>query len=280
MLKILAAAFAAAALVTVGTLAQAQDVKRSITKVAGDVYRFQNRFHHALVTVTNTGVVVVDPINKEAAKWLRDNLKQITDKPITHLIYSHSHGDHASGGKALLSDGAMVIAHANAPKDIDGVVPTMRFSDNKSLEIGGKTFELTWLGEGHAKDLIAVVVRPENVAFITDAAAPKRLPYRDMPRSNIDGWIGQVKKIESLNFEIFAPAHGAIGTKADAADVRKYMETLRERVLIGLKAGKSVDDLATSLTMTKYKDWQQYAAWRELNVRGMARFLKESGHVR
>jgi len=280
MLKIITAALAAAALVTVGTYAQAQDVKRSITKVAGDVYRFQNRFHHALVTVTNSGVVVVDPINKEAAKWLRDNLKQITDKPITHLIYSHSHGDHASGGKALLSDGAIVIAHANAPQDIDGVVPTMRFSDSKSLEIGGKTFELTWLGEGHAKDLIAVVVRPENVAFITDAAAPKRLPYRDMPRSDIDGWIAQVKKIESLNFEIFAPAHGTIGTKADAADVRKYMETLRERVLMGLKAGKSVDDLATSLTMTKYKDWQQYAAWRELNVRGMARFLKESGHVK
>ncbi len=258
----------------------AQEIKRSITKVAGDVYRFQNRFHFALVTVTNAGVVVVDPINESAAQWLRDNLKQVTDKPITHLIYSHSHGDHASGGKALVGRGTQVIAHANAPADIDGVKPTMRFSDQKSLKVGGKTFELTWLGEGHAKDLIAVVVRPENVAFITDAASPKRLPYRDMPRSNIDGWINQVKKIETLDFEVFAPAHGAVGVKADATDVRKYMETLRERVLVGLKAGKSADELAASVTMQEYSGWQQYKAWRELNVRGMAKFLVESGQVK
>ncbi|MGI9479024.1 MAG: MBL fold metallo-hydrolase [Hyphomicrobiaceae bacterium] len=280
MLKTLITLTAAILLSGVAMPAQAQDNTRSITKVTGDVYRFKNRFHYALVTVTDAGVVVVDPINAEAATWLRANLKQITDKPVTHLIYSHSHADHASGGKALLSQGTQVIAHANAPKDIDGVVPTMRFSDSKSLNIGGKTFELTWLGEGHGKDLIAVVVRPENVAFITDAASPKRLPYRDMPRSDIDGWINQVKKIETLDFKVFAPAHGKVGIKAHAADVRQYMETLRERVLAGLKAGKSVDDLVTSVTMARYKDWQQYGAWRELNVRGMARFLQESGQVK
>jgi glyoxylase-like metal-dependent hydrolase (beta-lactamase superfamily II) len=279
MKKIFTTAFAAATMLTLAMPAWSQDIKRSITKVAGDVYRFQNQFHYSLVTVTKTGVVVVDPINESAAQWLRANLKQITDKPITHLIYSHSHGDHASGGSALLSKGTQVIAHANAPKEIDGVTPTVRFDDKKSLSVGGKTFELTWLGEGHGKDLIAVVVRPENVAFITDAASPKRLPYRDMPHSNIDGWINQVKTIESLDFEIFAPAHGKVGKKSDTADVRKYMVTLRERVLAGLKAGKSVDDLAKSVTMAEYKDWQQYDAWRELNVRGMARFLKESGQA-
>jgi glyoxylase-like metal-dependent hydrolase (beta-lactamase superfamily II) len=279
-MKMFAMAMAAAITVILPLPSQAQDVKRSITKVAGDVYRFQNKFHHALVTVTKSGVVVVDSINQSAAQWLRENLKQITDKPITHLIYSHSHGDHASGGKALLSDGTQVIAHANAPEEIDGVKPNMTFKDQKTLAIGGKTFELTWLGEGHAKDLIAVVVRPENVAFITDAASPKRLPYRDMPRSNIDGWIEQVKKIETLDFKIFAPAHGSIGQKSDAADVRKYMTTLRQRVLAGLKAGKSEDELAASITMSEYSDWQQYKNWRELNVRGMARFLKESGKVK
>lgn len=280
MIKSLTIALAAVATLTLAAPAQSQDVKRSITKVAGDVYRFQNKFHYALVTVTQAGVVVVDPINESAAQWLRANLKQITDKPITHLIYSHSHGDHASGGKALLGSGTQVIAHANAPGDIDGVKPTMRFSDTKTLKVGGKTFELTWLGEGHGKDLIAVVVRPENVAFITDAASPKRLPYRDMPRSNIDGWINQVKKLETLDFDIFAPAHGSIGTKSDTADVRKYMVTLRERVLAGLKAGKSADDLAQSVTMSEYKDWQQYKNWRELNVRGMAKFLTDSGQVK
>ena len=98
-----------------------------------------------------------------------------------------------------------------------------------------------------------------------------------MPRSNIDGWIDQVRKIETLDFEIFAPAHGNVGVKADAADARIYMETLRERVLAGLKGGSTVDELAASVKMEEHKDWLSYDNWRELNVRGMARFLQETG---
>ncbi len=259
------------------TTAQAQDADRSITKVAGDVYRFQNNFHFSLVTVTDDGVVVVDPINSGAATWLKENLSQITDKPITHLIYSHSHGDHASGGSDLGAD--TVIAQANAPETIDGVKPTLRFDDTKTLEVGGKTFEMTWLGEGHGEDMIAVVVRPENVAFITDVAAPKRLPYQTMPSSSVDAWIDQVKKVQTLDFEIFAPAHGNVGVKADTDDVLKYMETLRAEVLAGLKAGKSVEELQASVTLDDYKDWIQYDAWRPLNVKGMAEYLIKAGKV-
>ena len=259
--------------------ASAQDIKRSITKVSGDVYRFQNNFHFSLVTVTSAGVVVVDPIHAEAATWLKANLSQITDKPITHLIYSHSHGDHASGGTVLQKGGALVIAQENAPDAIDGVAPDIRFSEEMDIRVGGKTFELTWLGEGHGQDLIAVVVRPENVAFITDAAAPKRLPYRDFPRSDIDGWISQIETIESLDFDIMAPAHGNVGTKLDATDARVYMLQLRDQVLRGLRAGKTTDELAVSVTMDAYKDWGSYANWRELNVRGMAKYLMETDQV-
>lgn len=259
--------------------AQAQETTREIAHVAGDIYRFQNNQHYSLVVVTGTGVVIVDPINAEAAQWLKDNLGTITDQPISHLIYSHSHLDHASGGKVYADDGATVIAHANAPENIDGVVPDERFEDARALQIGGKTFELTWLGEGHGTDLIAVVVRPENVAFITDAASPKRLPFRDMPNANVDGWIDQVRNVEALDFEVFAPAHGNLGVKADATDARIYMEELREQVLAGLKDGQSVDALVASVTLDAYKDWQQYDTWRELNIRGMARFLQESGQV-
>jgi glyoxylase-like metal-dependent hydrolase (beta-lactamase superfamily II) len=156
--------------------ASAKDIKWSIIKVAGDVYRFQNNFHFSLVTVTSAGVVVVNPIHEDAAAWSKANLSQITDKPITHLIYSHSHGKHAFGGKVFKSAGTLVIAQENAPDAIDGVVPDIRFSEEMDIRVGGKTFELTWLGEGHGQGLIAVVGRPENVAFITDAAATKLLP--------------------------------------------------------------------------------------------------------
>ena len=40
--------------------------KRSITKIAGDLYRFQNNFHFSVFYVTPAGVLVTDPINAGA----------------------------------------------------------------------------------------------------------------------------------------------------------------------------------------------------------------------
>ena len=254
----------------------AQDVKREITRVTDDVYRFQNRFHVNMFVVTGDGVVVTDPINQEAARWLKAEIGKITDQPITHLIYSHSHGDHASGGTEY-GDVPNVITHRNAPEDIDLMEPTIRFVDQMSLTVGSKTFELTYLGPGHGSDLIAMVVRPDNVAFVVDAVSAKRLFYRDFPGSNVDHWIDQVKKVDALEFDILIGGHGPVGNKQDVAAGLVYLEELRAEVLTGLKAGKSVDELKTSVTMVKYKDWGSYDQWRELNVQGMARHLKESG---
>lgn len=270
-----------AALVLFSALAtnvMAKETKRSIKKIAGDVYYFQNDFHLSLVTVTDEGAVIVDPINAEASEWLKDNLSTITNQPITHLIYSHSHDDHASGGEIYVEAGAKVIAQANAPDAIYGVIPDLLFGDTMIMRLGGKTFELTYLGEGHGKDLIAVVVRPENIAFITDAVSTKSIPYLGTPGTDLDGWLNQIKKIETLNFDILAPAHSSLGNMADVTDVRKYFETLREQVLRGLKDGKSVDTLVSSITMEEYNDWAQYV-WQADNVRAMVSFLQKSSQV-
>ena len=265
--------FTAAAMLLTGT-AIAQD-NRAISNVTGDVYRFQNNFHFSLVVVTDEGTVVIDPINAGASGWLKDNLSEITDQPVTYLIYSHSHGDHASGGTTY--DGATVIAQANAPADIDGAVPDIRFDDTHVLEVGGKTIELTYLGPGHGDDMIAAVVRPENVAFIVDIAAPKRMPYQTLPSSSVDAWIEQIEAAEQLDFDIFAPGHGRVGTPDELTEARVYMEELREQVLNGLNAGKSVDQLKAEIKMDDYAGWQQYEAWFPLNIEGMANYLTSSG---
>lgn len=269
--------FSIAAALALTTSAAAQEATRAFENVKGDVYRFQNDFHYSLVVATTEGTVVVDPINTEAATWLKTNLSQITDQPVTHLIYSHSHGDHASGGAAL--GAANIIAHEAAPETIDGVAPTERFADTKVLEIGGKTLELTYLGPGHGQDMIAVVVRPENVGFIVDVAAPDRLPYQDFAGANVDDYIAQIAKVETLDFEILAPGHGRVGTPEEVTENRVYVEDLRAGVLAGLKEGKSVEQITAELTLDDYKDWQQYAEWRPMNIAGVADHLTKNGLV-
>lgn len=256
----------------------AQEATREVSNVTGDVYRFVNNNHRSVLVITDEGVVVTDPINAEAATWLKAEIEKLTDQPITHLVYSHSHGDHASGGSAF-GDVPNIITHMNAPEAIDGVVPTQRFEKKMEFGLGGHFFELGYLGPGHGEDLIAMVIRPENIAFVVDAVAAKRLFYRDFPGTNIDAWTDQVREAEKLDFEILVGGHGPVGTKADATNGRIYLEQLRAAVLEGLKAGKTVDELAEDITMDEYKDWIAYDDWRELNVRGAARYLIESGAV-
>ena len=51
--------------------AMAQETDREIGKVKGDVYRFWNLGHVSVFVVTGDGVLVTDPINAEAAAWLK-----------------------------------------------------------------------------------------------------------------------------------------------------------------------------------------------------------------
>lgn len=264
-------------LITLTVPALAQEARRSIKPVAGDVYLMRNNFHNSLLVATDEGVVRVDPINREAGIWLNANLDQIGQEKVSHLIYSHSHSDHGSGGSA--HDGATVIMHENAPDAIDGTMPDLRVGDAHTLQIGGKTIELANLGAGHDNHMLVTIVRPENVAFIVDVAAPKRLPFRDFPRSDIGGWFKQIEAAQALDFEIFAPGHGLVGTKADLDDAYDYMVDLRAAVLEGLQAGKSADDLKAEVTMDDYKAWGQYEAWLGQNIDGMVRHLKSSGQV-
>ncbi len=271
--------FAIVLSVFASTTSQAQDAKRSIEQVAGDVYRFQNNFHFAMLVVTNDGIVVTDPIDAEAVDWLKAELAKQFEKPVTHMIRSHHHADHASGGQAW--GDITVLAHENFTAhveagEVDTIKPTETFADQHSFELGGKTFELTYLGEGHGDDMIVTVVRPENVAFVVDVVSPKRLPWRDFPHTDINGLIGQIETIESLDFDILAPGHSGIGTKQDATDTRLYIEHLRDSVKAALNEGKSEADILASDITDNYQDWGAYDQLRDLNIQGMIRWLKET----
>ena len=155
----------------------------------------------------------------------------------------------------------------------------MRVGDHHSMEIGGKTFEMTNIGSGHDNHVLVTVVRPENVAFIVDVAAPKRLPFQNFGGANIDDWIGQIETALTIDFEIFAPGHGSVGTKDDLNDALGYINELRREVLDGLNAGQSVEQIKADVLLEDYSDWGQYEAWRELNIEGMAGYLQSAGIV-
>lgn len=259
-------------------IAVAQDApKRSITQITDSLYRFQNNFHFSVFLVTDEGIIVTDPINADTAQWLKDEIKTRFDKPIRYLIYSHDHADHAAGGE-VFADTATVIAHDLAKYHIVAekrptAVPDITFSERMTLQLGGKTVELVYLGKNHSDNLIVMNFVDERTLFAVDIIVPNRVPFRDFPNADIDGWIDSLKAIEAMDYDMLAPGHGEMGTKADVAAGREFMQKLREQVLTLMREGKSLEEIKQLVDMSEYKDWGAYENWFPLNVEGMYRHM-------
>ena len=94
------------------SIAQPQPPTRSITQITGDLYRGQNNNHFTLFLVTDEGIILTDPINTGFATWLKGELDARFDVPVRYVLYSHHHGDHASGGD-VFADTAQFVGHEN-----------------------------------------------------------------------------------------------------------------------------------------------------------------------
>lgn len=262
------------------SVARAEDEpRRSIVHIAGDLYRYQNNFHYSVFLITPEGAVVTDPINADTAQWLKGEIQSRFGQPVKYVIYSHSHPDHIAGGE-VFADTATVVAHERAKTYIvennyPTAVPDQTFSDQTTIEVGDKSIELTYPGPSHSDDLILMRFMPERVVFAVDMVAVNRVPWRDLPGADLDGWIAALKVLEGMDFDILSPGHGPMGTRLDVAPHRHYFEDLRTRVGYEMRAGKSVDEIKEIVTMDDYSHWLRHADWRALNVEGMVRLLSE-----
>jgi len=64
------------------------------------LYMITDNGYQSMFMVYDRGVVVVDAPTSFAA-LIPKAVAEVTDKPITHIVYSHSHIDHIAGAKTL-----------------------------------------------------------------------------------------------------------------------------------------------------------------------------------
>jgi glyoxylase-like metal-dependent hydrolase (beta-lactamase superfamily II) len=228
-----ATALIATTLATPALTQQQQPPPFATTKVDGTdgVYIFRNGGAQSMFIVTSDGVIATDPIGYARPEGVQDyiaEIKKVTDQPIRYLIYSHHHFDHISGGKPFKDAGARVIAHKRAKERLDKmqnplVVPVDEtFDTTMTIELGGTTLELSYLGLNHSDSNIVMRLPREKIVFIVDAIPAGQILGRafiDMYPLEAEDFI---KQVIAMDWDRLIPGHpgvnGRLGTKQDARD--------------------------------------------------------------
>lgn len=250
-----------------------------ISQISDDLYRYRHNGHYNVFLVTPEGIIITDPISEDAANWLKQELSSRFEVPVTHMIYSHDHADHISGGE-VFGDEVTVIAHRLTKEAIvreqrNVPLPEVVFDDQYVLELGEARVELYYPGRSHNDNCIAVLFPAQSTVFVVDFITVDRLPYRDLGGGYMPDWIEAIQYVEDLDFEILAPGHGVIGTKADATEHREYFEALRDAVSKAIDQGQSLEEMQQTISLDQFKHFGNYDEWLALNIEGMYNMISD-----
>src|SRR5437899_838044 len=103
-----------------------------VEKVKDTLYVLRGGGGNTAVFLTANGVTVVDAKNPGWGKPILDKIKTITDKPVTTLINTHTHGDHVSGNVEFPAT-VDIIVQENTKTNMEKM-PIFKEHNNRSEE--------------------------------------------------------------------------------------------------------------------------------------------------
>lgn len=276
---LLAAALAPAAAILMTLPAHAAEAtaeQRDIQQVSGNLYRWTAGNYHSYFLVHANGIVVGDPLSAEAARWLKGQLaSRFPGKPITHVIYSHNHPDHAYGGRELDGPGVTFISQELAKRDLirtkaDTRIPDTTFADHMTLDLkDGQTIEMRYLGANNGRGSITQFFPKQKTLFVVDWIVLGRLPYQKLQGYDLPGMIDSTRKVlDDYDFDHFVGGHADMGTKADVKRYLGYITALYDGTRDGILAGHSLAQIQKDLTLADYSDLKMFGSWRAQNIEG------------
>jgi len=199
-----------------------------VEEIRDGVYYVTSGAYDAMFVRTGGGVVVVD-----APPLLGENMllaiKEVTDEPVTHFIYSHWHTDHI-GAAGIFGPKVKYIAHEKTREllarwpDPRWPVPTETFANDSTLDVNGVKLELSYKGQNHCEGNIFIYAPKQKVLAAIDIISPGWSAFKHCDASeNIRGWVEAHDQILEYDFTAVVSGHvNRWGTREDAIASREY----------------------------------------------------------
>jgi glyoxylase-like metal-dependent hydrolase (beta-lactamase superfamily II) len=205
-----------------------------VGRVQRNLYWVTDGVYNCAFLATADGVVLFD-----APPSIGGNLRRAVDQVtaadgvpnrVTHLVYSHHHGDH--GGAAFLFGGDVTrIGHQETRRLLlrDGdparPVPEVTFADRYTLEVGGERVELAWHGPNHSPDNIYIHFPGHDALMLIDVVNAGWVPVYNLNLSeDVPGYLAAPAIALSYPWTRLISGHlGRLATRDDVALHQAYI---------------------------------------------------------
>ena len=249
--------------------ADLEDKQVSFTRLSDNAYAYTAEGD------PNTGVIVGDDavmvIDTQATPVMAQDvirrIREVTDKPIKHVVMSHYHAVRVLGASAyapqeiiashdtyelIVERGAQDMKSEierfprlfRAVETIPGLTwPTLTFQGEMTLWLGKLEVKLMQLGRGHTKGDTVAWLPQQKILFSGDLVEFDATPYAG--DAYFQDWPHTLDRIAALNPVALVPGRGAALTTPEMvqrglASTRAFVSDLYASVQAGAAAGKDL----------------------------------------
>ena len=207
-----------------------------VQEIRGGLYWVTDGLYNTMFLVSSEGVIALDPLPNLGPRYLKA-IAEVTDKPVTHVIYSHEHTDHI-GAAYLFPKNAIYIAQKKTAeilarrRDPRRPVPTVTFDDTYSLAVGDQKLVLDYKGVNHQTGNIFIYAPKQRVLMLVDVVYPGWMPYKNLGiAEDVPGYLQAHRQALSYDFDTLVAGHvDRLGSRQDVETSLEFGNDLKNTV--------------------------------------------------
>ena len=258
-----------------------------VEKVKDNFFVLRGGGGNTAAFITSAGVIIVDTKLPGWGQPLIDKLKTITPRPVTTIINTHAHFDHASGNVEFPAN-VEIVTHENTKTYMEqanpvyGVqqgpqenlykqrgrgLPTRTYKESLTLGKGDERIELRYFGRAHTGGDTFVVFPALRIAHAGDVFPNKGLPIMDKNNGGSGlAYADTVEKAAKGLAGVDAIINGHTDAQTTVADLREYAVFIREFVN-GVRAAKKAGKTAAQFA-AEWKTPAKFAGYQPITTEG------------
>jgi cyclase len=271
-----------------------------VEKLKDNLYMLKGGGGNTAVFVTSGGVVVVDTKNPGWGQPILDKIKELTDKPVTTIVNTHTHGDHVSGNVEFPAT-VDIVVHENTKTNMDKMMsppgfnapggptifqqsngkglPKRTFKDKLAIGSGADQVDVYYFGRGHTNGDAFIVFPALRFMHAGDIFSGKNLPLLDTNNGGSGVEIGNtLAKAHTgiQNVDSVITGHSTVMTWSELGEYAQFNKDFAADVEAGVKAGKTPEEIAAAWKIAdKYKGYNIADNRLKQNVASIAGEIKK-----